>query len=84
MSGLNIGVDDESFDFVYTGNIVFGLLLVKVSILVPNPPVVITAVFIKLKNFLQLKIIPYIILILVRQNYIFTPFFKFLLFNKIM
>jgi hypothetical protein len=55
-----MGVGEESVDFVYIGNIVFGLLLVKVSILVPNPPVVITAVFIKNQFFEQLKIVSFL------------------------
>ena len=33
-----MGIGKESSDFVYIGNIVFGLLLVKVNILVPKPP----------------------------------------------
>ena len=44
MRGLNIG-SPPSYDLSYNGNMVFGLSFVIVNSLVPNPPVVITAVF---------------------------------------
>ena len=50
ISGLNKDLVLMLSDLVYTGNIDFGFPFVNVNILVPRPPVVMTAVFTNLRE----------------------------------